>query len=959
MSQVFEYLKERYFHKKENGGYYEESFDDVYKRVALTISLAFHLTPEKILTSLHKLTNEELESVKKNLERFNINSYKTFDLRELIKEEYYGLFPITFFLRIVDKSLYEEKMEELYQAMKNGYIMPNTPTLMNAGAEIYNLKYHNIEATFSACFVIPMFDSITEPDNIIRYPFDLPEYMTNSITETVRQMSLASKGGGGTGFYLGYLRPKGSLIETNGGFSSGSISFLQLLNTNGEIILQGGRRRSANIGILPFLHQDILDFIAIKNETVARILQKGDKWNKYLTFYKMFREESENSLKDSYDLRLLGKIYKNLKKDERNSFRLNDNKLETILGNSYEIYENYKNLQSFNISILFSPDLLQFEEVPLLDSKKVDYLIGKWIGSMEDEFIQELIVEELEENGGLISLNNSKYITTEELLIVGLRNKAFLMIDKYKDKIVGSYTLPFDDYFQEQVLDELEEKQSVYLDSSKYLSMEELKILDHPNVKIVNVKDLIKLDLIGQYDSGDPALLNVTSINKYNNLIKILGVINATNPCGEEPLYPYDSCNLISVNIGKFVKFISEDQWYYDFGELKKYVELAVELGDGIITMNHYPSYPFLKMNKMLRRIGIGISGFAELLSLINVNYDSFDAVYIGEQIMKFISYVAYRKSIELAKKYGSFPLFNKEKYVISFLNRKPLKYYIEAVLNSKYNKVIKEKEFKVSEKIKEKFEVQVSFDEIEEEIKKYGIRNSTLLTAQPTGTVSLLQNTTSSFEPLFSRITIRYIKGIDGKDRLVGFISPSWIKRKIESEGIRGFLEFEYNKTKNEVFKLLVDLYDGKEVDKEKLLQYEIINDLIKLEKVRKEDVEKIVYEIIKKGKYLHFVDKTANEIDPIWHLLIQLAFQQWIDQSTSKTINMSHNSKVFSEEDKTKTTIEDIINIYIMTELKGTTIYRDRSKLKQVYIISDDEEDITDFIRKLSNQYCKTCQI
>ena len=66
-----------------------------------------------------------------------------------------------------------------------------------------------------------------------------------------------------------------------------------------------------------------------------------------------------------------------------------------------------------------------------------------------------------------------------------------------------------------------------------------------------------------------------------------------------------------------------------------------------------------------------------------------------------------------------------------------------------------------------------------------------------------------------------------------------------------------------------------------------------------------------------------------------------------------------MFSGEDKTKTTIEDIINIYLITELKGTTIYRDRSKLKQVYIISDEEEDITDFIRKLSNQYCKTCQI
>ncbi len=179
------------------------------------------------------------------------------------------------------------------------------------------------------------------------------------------------------------------------------------------------------------------------------------------------------------------------------------------------------------------------------------------------------------------------------------------------------------------------------------------------NKSVKTVKGETLLDLIAEnaWKTGDPGIINLYEIEK-TNPTPHLGTIEATNPCGEQPLLPYESCTLGSINLTKFVKNNT-----IDYDELGKTVRKAIFFLDNVIEINKYPMKEVERMTKANRKIGLGVMGFADMLILLGISYSSGAALSVAEDIMAFINEKAVMASEELAKKRGPFPEFKKSIY--------------------------------------------------------------------------------------------------------------------------------------------------------------------------------------------------------------------------------------------------------------------------------------------------------
>ncbi|MDP2907345.1 MAG: adenosylcobalamin-dependent ribonucleoside-diphosphate reductase, partial [Nanoarchaeota archaeon] len=220
----------------------------------------------------------------------------------------------------------------------------------------------------------------------------------------------------------------------------------------------------------------------------------------------------------------------------------------------------------------------------------------------------------------------------------------------------------------------------------------------------LNAAELFDMICMYAWRTGDPGLIFFDQINKKNPLLKGLGKIEATNPCGEAPLYPYESCNLGSINLAKFVK-----DKKIDWDKLKETVRISTRFLDDVIDANKYPVKEIEKVSKDNRRIGLGVMGFAEMLIQLGIPYDSKDAIKTAGKLMKFINNEAVKVSEELAKEKGEFPNISK-----SSLKRR---------------------------------------------------RNVAVTTIAPTGTISIIAGCSSGIEPLFA---VTFVRNVMGGTRLV-----------------------------------------------------------------------------------------------------------------------------------------------------------------------------------------------
>ena len=238
----------------------------------------------------------------------------------------------------------------------------------------------------------------------------------------------------------------------------------------------------------------------------------------------------------------------------------------------------------------------------------------------------------------------------------------------------------------------------------------------------------------GAWKTGDPGLIFLDRINKSSaNPIPSLGPVESTNPCGEQPLYPYDSCNLGSIFLTYFVKE-EEGKNEIDWERLLSVTKLAVRFLDGVIETNPYTLPQIRKTTLAIRRIGLGVGGWADMLIKLGIPYDSEEAMALAQKVMKTIQEAALEASRELARERGPFPLW-------------PVSIYKDEVPR----------------------------------------RNSTVTTIAPTGTISIIAGASSGIEPLFA-IAFQHIVSDKHLDRRLAFINPDF--ERIAKE--RGFVSDE-----------------------------------------------------------------------------------------------------------------------------------------------------------------------
>lgn len=226
----------------------------------------------------------------------------------------------------------------------------------------------------------------------------------------------------------------------------------------------------------------------------------------------------------------------------------------------------------------------------------------------------------------------------------------------------------------------------------------------------LNAKEVYDLIVEMSWNNGEPGIIFLDRINR-DNVVPKLGEIESTNPCGEQPLLPYESCNLGSINLMSCIK-MSRSKKVLDYDKLGSIVDESVHFLDNVIDVNKYPLPMVDEMTKGTRKIGLGVMGFADMLIELGIPYNSEEAVKIAEDVMKFINDRSKNASMKLAQKRGTF------------------KYYEDSVF--------KEKDIK--------------------------IRNATTTTIAPTGTISIIAGVSSGIEPLFA---LSYVRNVMDNDEL------------------------------------------------------------------------------------------------------------------------------------------------------------------------------------------------
>ena len=356
-------------------------------------------------------------------------------------------------------------------------------------------------------------------------------------------------------------------------------------------------------------------------------------------------------------------------------------------------------------------------------------------------------------------------------------------------------------------------------------------------VQRLSAREVFERIVRAAWRTGDPGMVFIDRINASPaNPTPEMGQVEATNPCGEQPLLPNEACNLGSLNVSKFARRSEAAEWSVDWDEMERVVRLAVRFLDDVIEMNPYPLPEIDQTVKANRRIGLGIMGWADLLFIMGIPYDSQDAIDLADRLMSFVKEKSHDQCAKLAEERGPFPNWSRSIYK----DVRPM-------------------------------------------------RNSTVTTIAPTGTISMIAGCSSGIEPIFALAFQHRVKQPDG-ERVLTFVNETF--ESIARE--KGFFSTA------------------------------------------------LMEEIAKRGT-LHDIPgvpdeaagvfKTSHEIPFEWHVRHQAAFQRYTDNGVSKTINLSNDA---SEAD-----VADAYKLAWELGCLGITVFRDGCKGEQVLNVGIGKKD------------------
>jgi ribonucleoside-diphosphate reductase alpha chain len=393
----------------------------------------------------------------------------------------------------------------------------------------------------------------------------------------------------------------------------------------------------------------------------------------------------------------------------------------------------------------------------------------------------------------------------------------------------------------------------------------------HEPVKQIDSHQLIDLIAFSAWKSAEPGVIFFDNINKYNPSIDAKGgPLRATNPCGEQSLYPYESCNLGSINLANFVKRRADRSYEFDWQRYEQAIRLSSRFLDNVIDMNNYPVEEIDINTKLTRRIGLGIMGMADLLFLLRIPYNSKNGYEFMNKLAEALSYYSMEESVALAKSRGSFPLFRETDYVRGKI---PIAGYYELPKETH----------------------AYDWGSLIEKIQKYGIRNSWTSTIAPTGTLSMIADTSNGVEPMFAVVFEKRVT--------VG--------------------RFFYT---NKIFESI-------------LKENGLYNDDILTKIANNYGSVRGLSEI---PEWIQKIFVTAIDIHWTDHIMAQAVWQKWVSNAIAKTINMPSDA-----------TAEDVKSAYLLSHelgLKGVTVYRDGSRHEQVLHINGNDTKERRFIVKPS---------
>ncbi len=787
---------------------------------------------------------------------------------------------------------------------------------------LFNMFSDGARGTLSACYVTPVGDRMED------------------IMDAATVQAMTFKWGGGQGFSFSELRPRWDVVKGTSGYSSGPLSFMRLYDTVTELVKQGGKRRGANMGIMHVWHPDIYTpgydgYVALRNLVPIQVRNVIDAFARILD---ELREEGYTVPRELEDM----------------VKRLSRNGLWTVEDAGF----------------------IQAKKPPLQDANLTNFNISVGIN---DAFMEAVL------NDRDWWMLNPRYTSDPETGVYRIHystsratglGRLGKLLEEYPWLLDNPYLNIFEDIMKEALPRALEAYKK-HAEANGFQPDPGMKNTFAWKMPARRLWDEI---VEAAWGGGDPGLYLVDNHTKWNPT-PWLGVVVATNPCGEQPLYPFESCNLGSVSVDKYV-----NGDVFDVDRFMRDVELYTEALDAVIDLNRHPDPRQTEANRFTRKVGLGIMGLAVALAKLDMPYDSDEAVAFTLILMAGLEAASWKRSWEMASRLGHAPAFGCKKYdwrtqaclekaspeelvrihtpalVKAGLatnmdeNWVRIRYHDIAIPGEILEKLSGDSKSRVEPDGSLKLVSRKVLDEVARRI--FGISAETVEEALSMGVKAVESPrhllALAVYRPLEAwRLLSEYGRSLGARaprNTVTTTIAPTGTISIIAgtSSGVEPFFALVYMRqvtvgTFLEVVReFRRDILELAEKTGAERRHIEIVYDTVRRKKGSlRWALPSLLDQLEEAGapeEFIRGVEKLARKYAtsmdfPLWyHVAHQAAAQLYVDQAISKTINLPKNA-----------TRDDVETTYLLAwlgGLKGVTVYRDESKGQQVIVFGGGSE-------------------